>query len=390
MQKRAILIVMDSVGIGALPDAAAYGDVDSHTLGNIKKVRGMLNIPHMTALGLGNIEDSRLDQAARPTGAYGRAMEQTAAKDTTSGHWEMAGLPMEKPFRTYPNGFPPHIIKAFEQKIGRGTLCNRPVSGTVIINELGDEHVRTGKPIVYTSADSVFQIAAHEKIIPLEDLYHMCEIAREMLQGDDLVGRVIARPFIGEHGNYTRTENRKDYAIAPPGDTILDKLTAHGLTTIGVGKIEDIFHFRGLTKSHHAHNNHESVSDTLRFMKEEAFSFMFVNLVDFDMLYGHRNDVEGYAGALEWFDSQFPALWGAMREEDLMIITADHGCDPTTGSTDHSREYIPILAFGKPFRQNVPLGTRKSFVDIGATVYEYLTGESWPIGQSFLSQLKGG
>lgn len=389
MDKRVILIVLDSVGIGELPDAADFGDAGSHTLGNILQKRGALAIPHMTAMGLGNIANSRLPGAQAPSAAFGRAMEVTRAKDTTSGHWEIAGLPMAEPLRTFPEGFPEEFMRRFEARIGRGTLCNRPASGTAILEELGDMHVRTGSPIVYTSADSVFQVAAHEAIIPLEELYRICEIAREMLVGDLLVGRVIARPFTGESGGYTRTGNRKDFSIAPPGVTILDALTEKGYRTGGIGKIEDIFDFRGLTLSNHTKNNADSVEAMLRFMREEQLHFLFVNLVDFDMLYGHRNDVEGYARALERFDEKLPEIISALREGDILVITADHGCDPTTGSTDHSREYIPILAYGAGVRQGVDLGTRKSFADIGATVYQYITGEAFPVGSSFLPALQG-
>lgn len=387
MKKRAILIVLDSAGIGALPDAKKFGDEGSNTLSHIYQARGKLSIPNLLAMGLGNIEGSGLPKADKPTAAYGRAMEQTSAKDTTSGHWELAGLPMAVPMRTYPNGFPPRIMEEYERRIGRGTLCNRPASGTQIIQELGDEHVRTGKPIVYTSADSVFQVAAHEDVIPLMEQYRICEIARELLMGDDLVGRVIARPFIGESGNYTRTQNRKDFSIEPPGDTILDGLTAKGYSTAGIGKIEDIFFFRGISISDHTRNNADSMAATMRFLQEKDFDFMFVNLVDFDMLYGHRNDVEGYAQALERFDEQLPELCAALQPQDLLLLTADHGCDPTMPGTDHSREYIPLLITGATCREGADLGTRRSFADIGATVYQYLTGEKWTTGDSFLSSL---
>lgn len=388
IHKRVILIVLDSVGIGAMPDAAYFGDAGSHTLGNIYRVRGRLKLRNLTALGLANIEDSRLPlPKAPPVGAYGRAAEKTKAKDTTSGHWELMGLPMAVPFKTFPDGFPETFIEAFEKKIGRKTLCNRAASGTVIINELGDEHVKTGRPIVYTSADSVFQIAAHEDVVPLDELYAMCETAREMLVGDLLVGRVIARPFTGSTGKYMRTINRKDYAMPPPEDTVLDGLVKQGKFTIGVGKIEDIFHNRGLSFSDHTHTNPEGMQATLRYMNEKDFDFMFVNLVDFDMLYGHRNNIEGYAAALEEFDVFLPKLLAAMQAEDILMITADHGCDPTTGSTDHSREYIPLVMAGAPVRKGASVGTRQSFADVGATVYEYLVDGAWPHGTSFLGEL---
>jgi phosphopentomutase len=299
----------------------------------------------------------------------------------------MAGLPLKQAFKTYPNGFPREFLDEFEKKIGRGTLGNTVASGTVIINELGDEHVKTGKPIVYTSADSVFQIAAHEGVIPLEELYRM----RELLNDDNyLVGRVIARPFTGGKGNYTRTENRKDYAVEPFSDTILDALDKRKLPVVGIGKIEDIFCHRGVTIVDHTKNNHTGMESTIRFLEDGTGSFIFTNLVDFDMLYGHRNNVEGYAEALETFDATLPRILGAMKDGDILMITADHGCDPTTASTDHSREYIPLLVAGKHVKHNVNLGTRKSFADIGATVFEYLTGEKWNVGESFLSEILEG
>ena len=385
MKKRAAIIVLDSVGIGSLPDADEFDDAGAHTLGNIYEKRG-LRLNNLFALGLGNIEGSRMRRVCFQQAAYGRSLELTKAKDTTSGHWEMAGFPMEVPFRTYPNGFPESLIKRFEKEIGRGTLGNEVASGTEIIARLGDEHVATGKPIVYTSADSVFQIAAHEEVIPLQELYALCEKARAMLTGDNLVGRVIARPFLGTSGSYWRTENRRDYALAPMEDTILDGLTAKGLDVVGIGKIEDIFAHRGITTVDHTKNNHDGIESTIRFLKEGRGDFIFTNLVDTDMLYGHRNDVEGYGAALEYFDSKVPEILRSMTKDDLLIITADHGCDPTYPGTDHTREYIPVLAMiggGKP----ADLGTLKTFADLGATVYEYLTGEKWRCGTSFLEKL---
>lgn len=388
-KKRAIIIVLDSVGIGEQPDAAEFGDVGSHTLGNIRKVRGKLDLPNMTALGLAAIENSRLDTLNLvPKGAYGRCAELTKAKDTTCGHWEMAGLPLKQPFKTYPNGFPKELMDEFEAKIGRGTIGNEVASGTEIIQRLGDEHVKTGKPIVYTSADSVFQIAAHEGVIPLQELYRICKIARELLNDDNyLVGRVIARPFEGTSGAYKRTENRRDYAVEPFSDTILDALDRRGLPVVGIGKIEDIFCHRGVTIVDHTKNNPAGIESTIRYLESGTGSFIFSNLVDFDMLYGHRNNVEGYAAALEAFDQALPRILGAMKDGDLLMITADHGCDPTTPSTDHSREYIPLVVTGKHVKANVDLGTRKSFADIGATVYEYLTGAKWNVGTSFLGEI---
>ena len=388
MKKRAVLIVLDSVGIGALPDAGDYGDEGAHTLGNIYAARGKLELPNLYRLGLAHIVDSRLPKGEGPAlGAFGRCAEQTAAKDTTCGHWEMAGLPLDKPFQTYPNGFPKELIERFQERIGRKALGNCVASGTAIINELGDEHVKTGEPIVYTSADSVFQVAAHEQVIPLAELYQICQTAREMLVGEYLVGRVIARPFLGGNGNYTRTENRKDYAIAPFSDTILDALDARGLEVVGIGKIEDIFCRRGVTTVDHTRNNESGIAATKRFIESGQGSFIFSNLVDFDMLYGHRNNVEGYARALEAFDAALPQLMEGLKEGDIMIITADHGCDPTTASTDHSREYIPLVITGAHVKANVDLGTRSSFADIGATIYDYLTGERWPAGKSFLQEI---
>lgn len=388
MQKRAILIVLDSAGIGALPDAAAFGDEGANTLGNIRRVRGRLALPNLYRLGLANIEGSTLpDVAAAPAGAFGRCAEHTLAKDTTCGHWEMAGLPLDKPFRTYPNGFPAELMHRFEQAIGRGTLGNCVASGTEIIQRLGDEHVRTGFPIVYTSADSVFQIAAHERVIPVEQLYQICETARSLLTGDNLVGRVIARPFIGSSGAYQRTERRRDYALPPFSDTILDALDGAGFPVVGIGKIEDIFCHRGVTMVDHTRNNPDGIAATQRFIESGEGAFIFVNLVDFDMLYGHRNDVEGYAAALEAFDRALPAMLGALRENDILMVTADHGCDPTTPGTDHTREYIPLVVAGPHVRSGVNLGTRDTFADIGATVYEYLTGNRWRVGNSFLNDI---
>lgn len=389
MQKRAIVIVLDSAGIGAMPDAAAFGDgADVNTIGNIRRVRGRLELPNLYRLGLANIEGSGLpDAVAHPAGAFGRCAERTHAKDTTCGHWEMAGLPLDEPFRTYPDGFPAELMRRFEQAIGRGTLGNCVASGTEIIQRLGDEHVRTGSPIVYTSADSVFQIAAHEQVIPLEELYRICETARAMLTGEYLVGRVIARPFIGGSGAYTRTENRRDYAMPPFSDTILDALDRAGLPVVGIGKIEDIFCHRGVTVVDHTRNNPAGIAATQRFLESGEGAFIFANLVDFDMLYGHRNDVEGYAAALEAFDTALPAMLGALREGDLLMVTADHGCDPTTPGTDHTREYIPLVAAGPRVRAGVNLGTRSTFADIGATVYEHLTDSAWRTGTSFLREI---
>lgn len=387
-KKRATVIVLDSAGIGSLPDAAEFGDVGAHTFGNIYKARGRLDIPNMRALGIAAIEDARLEPyAGEIQGCYGRAAEMTKAKDTTCGHWEMTGIIMEEPFRTYPNGFPPHIMDAFEAAIGRGTLGNKVASGTAIIQELGDEHVATGKPIVYTSADSVFQVAAHEEVIPLEELYSMCEKARSLLMGKDLVGRVIARPFVTGKNEYVRTENRRDYAIPPIEDTILDGLTAKDYQVVAVGKIEDIFFKRGISTVNHTKNNPDGIEATIEYLKAGTGDFIFTNLVDTDMLYGHRNDVEGYAKALEYFDAKLTEIFAAMGDEDILIVTADHGCDPVYPGTDHTREYIPILVYGKHLNKGVSLGTRATFADIGSTVFEYITGEPWRTGSSFLKEI---
>ena len=388
MKKRVVLIVLDSAGIGAMPDAAAFGDEGANTFGNIRRVRGHLDVPNLYRLGLANIEGSTLpDPVEAPEGAYGRCAEVTHAKDTTSGHWEMAGHSLAVPFRTYPNGFPRELMDRFEAAIGSRTLGNCVASGTAIIEQLGDEHVRTGFPIVYTSADSVFQIAAHEQVIPLDELYRICEIARGMLVDDNLVGRVIARPFLGVSGAYKRTENRRDYALAPFHDTILDALDREGHEVVGIGKIEDIFCHRGVTTVDHTRNNPDGIAATQRFTASGEGSFIFANLVDFDMLYGHRNDVEGYAAALETFDRALPALRAALKEGDILMITADHGCDPTTPGTDHTREYIPLLVCGAHVRPGAALGTRHTFADIGATVYAYLTGKQWSEGVSFLHEI---
>ena len=386
MKKRAILIILDSVGIGALPDAAEFGDKGANTLGNIYRARGGINLPNLYALGLANIDGALMGKGvAAPAGAFGKAAEITKAKDTTCGHWEISGLLMDKPFQVFPNGFPEKLMREFEEKIGRKTLCNFPASGTAIINEYGDEHMRTGYPIVYTSADSVFQVAAHEDVIPLEELYKICETARELLYGDYFVGRVIARPFIGSNGKYTRTENRRDYAVEPTGDTILDALTREGKKTIAIGKIEDIFAHRRITVADHTKNNHDGIEATIKYISEGEGDFIFTNLVDFDMLYGHRNDVEGYAKALEYFDEQLTRIIEEMKDGDILIISADHGCDPTYPGTDHTREYIPVLACGDSIEPGTNLGVLDSFADIGASIYEYLTDKKWAVGDSFLS-----
>ena len=383
---RVCVIVLDSVGIGAMPDAHEFGDAGAHTLGNIYAKRGRLHIPNLLSMGLGNIQDSRLPKTDTPTAAYGRMAEVTKAKDTTSGHWEIMGLIMDPPFKVFEK-FPEPMLYEWLSKTGQksGFLGNCAASGTGIIAALGEEHLRTGFPIVYTSADSVFQVAAHEEVIPLHELYELCKTAREMLVGDLFVGRVIARPFVGTPGEFRRTENRKDYAVPPTGITVLDKLEEEGKTTLGIGKIEDIFCNRGVKNVNHTTNNKDSIQATIDALgRNNEDSLIFANLIDFDMKYGHRNDVEGYALALEEFDKRLPDILDALHPDDLLVLTADHGCDPTTPSTDHSREYVPILAKGK---KSANLGTRASFADLGASVYERLTGKNWHAGKSFLDEL---
>src|ERR1043166_2507857 len=384
--RRVIWIVLDSVGIGEMPDAAAYGDQGSDTLGNIAR-RRPLRLPNLCRLGLANIKPiAGLDPAGKPLGAFGRCALASPGKDTTTGHWEMAGIHLEKPFPLYPHGFPPEIMQEFEQRIGRSTLGNKAASGTEIIKELGEEHLRTGSPIVYTSADSVFQVAAHEEVVPLFELYKICEIARQILRGSHEVGRVIARPFVGSPGAFTRTPNRRDYAVPPPKGMLLDQLAGRAVDVYSIGKIFDVFVGRGIRESEKTKNNADGMSKTLDAMDAVDQGLVFVNLVDFDQLYGHRNDVEGYARALEEADAWLPSLDAKLREDDLAILTADHGCDPTTPSTDHSREYVPLLAYGRRVRQGVNLGLRATLSDIGQTVAENF-GTRIVKGASFLPQL---
>jgi phosphopentomutase len=382
---RIVLIVLDSVGIGEMPDADAYGDKGSDTLGHTLGSREV-RIPNLQRLGLANITRLPVDSVENPTGAFGKAATASRGKDTTTGHWEMGGIITANPFPTYPLGFPPRVIESFERAVGRKVLGNKPASGTEIIKELGEEHVRTGRPIVYTSADSVFQIAAHEQIVPLDELYRWSKIAREQLTGEDEVGRVIARPFIGEPGNFRRTEARQDFAIDPPEDTLLDRVKSAGLAVSAVGKIGSIFCHRGTTEELKAGNNNASVDQTLCALRETGRGLIFTNLVDFDMLYGHRNDVEGYARSLEEFDARLPEIQEAMRDDDLMIISADHGCDPGDVSTDHTREYVPVLVWGRRVRAGVNLGTRSSLADIGQTVAENF-GLTLQAGRSFLQEI---
>ncbi|HSO76826.1 MAG TPA: phosphopentomutase [Blastocatellia bacterium] len=382
---RVVLVVLDSVGIGEMPDAADYGDSGADTLGHALGSR-QVHIPNLRQMGLANIRRLPVDPVDNPSGIFGKAATSSSGKDTTTGHWEMSGIVTANPFPTYPNGFPPRVLDPFERAIGRKVLGNKAASGTEIIKELGQEHVLTGRPIVYTSADSVFQIAAHEQIVPLDQLYEWCTLAREMLTGKDEVGRVIARPFIGEPGNFRRTEARQDYAIDPPEDTLLDRVKAAGLEVTAVGKIGSIFCHRGTTEELKAGNNNASVDQTLHALGSTGRGLIFTNLVDFDMLYGHRNDVAGYARALEEFDVRLPEIQQAMREDDLLMISADHGCDPGDVSTDHTREYVPVLAWGRRARAGVNLGIRSSLADIGQTVAENF-GLELQAGRSFLKEI---
>lgn len=385
--ERVILVVLDSVGIGAMPDAAAYGDVGSDTLGNIAR-RRPLDLPHFERLGLGNIRPIMgIAPAAHPAGCYGRCALASPGKDTTTGHWELAGIHLERPFPLYPNGFPRELMAEFERRIGRATLGNKAASGTEIIEELGPLHLATGSPIVYTSADSVFQVAAHEEVIPLWELYKICETARQLLRGEHEVGRVIARPFIGEPGAFKRTANRKDYAVPPPRGMLLDKLAERQVPVHSVGKILDIFLGRGITSYEKTHSNAEGMEKVLEAVEEGRRGLIFANLVDFDSLYGHRNNVEGYAQALEETDRWIPHLEAALKPGDVAILTADHGCDPTTASTDHSREYVPLLVFGPNARRGVDLGTRATLSDVGQSVAE-IFGAHLERGSSFLAAIQ--
>jgi len=387
MFKRVILIVLDSVGVGELPDAYRFGDEGSNTLGHVTEKTGV-ELPNMGQLGLGNIIPLKsVPENPNAIGGYGKMAEKSAGKDTTTGHWEIAGLFIEKPFPTYPHGFPDEIIKEFEKRIGRKVLGNKPASGTEIIKELGEEHVKTGFPIVYTSADSVFQVAAHEDVIPPVELYRICEIAREILKGDHAVGRVIARPFTGSSGNFVRTENRRDFSLKPFEPTILDMLKEAGYEVFAIGKIEDIFAGQGITGKNHTTNNDEGITATIKAMDEVKDGLIFTNLVDFDMLYGHRNDVEGYAKALKNFDDRLPEIMEKLTKEDLLIITADHGCDPATESTDHSREYVPLLVYSPLMKHGVNLGVRSTYADIAATIAEIFEVGSTKHGTSFLREL---
>ena len=386
---RVIVIVLDGVGAGEAPDAAAYGDVGSNSLGNVARVIGGLKTPNMYELGLGNITPIvGVPENPKTRGAFGKFQPKSAGKDTVIGHWEMMGVHLPVAFPTYPNGFPPAVLDPFRKATGRDVLGNKPASGTEILVELGMEHMRTGKPIVYTSADSVFQIAAHEEVIPLEELYDMCQKARAILVGEHGVGRVIARPFLGDAPeNFKRTHHRHDYPRLPEYPTMMEKLVAAGKEVYSVGKIDDIFANHGITKSNHVTSNVDSIKAMLEFMNEDFEGFLFVNLIEFDMIYGHRNDPRGYADALEQFDSYVPEIEKRLKPGDLVIVTGDHGVDPTTPGTDHSREYVPLLAFGPHIKHGVDLGIRGSLGDIAGTMAEIFSLEPQPIGESFLKEV---
>lgn len=382
--RRAILIVLDSVGVGELPDADEYGDAGSNTLAHTAEAVGGLKLPNLRALGLGNIITIMgVPPAVKPLGCFGKMAEESAGKDSTTGHWEIAGIVTTEPFPLYPNGFPAEVIVPFERGIGRGVIGNYPASGTEIIKELGEEHLQTGKPIVYTSADSVFQIAAHEEIVPIEELYRWCEIARGILTGPNAIARVIARPFAGSPGEFYRTPRRRDFSLPPPEPTLLDRVHDAGGEVIAIGKIEDIYAGRGITEALHTPDNAGVTEETIRVVASGRGALVMANLVDFDMRYGHRNDPQGYADALQAFDREAPRLLSAMSDGDMLIITADHGCDPTTESTDHSREYVPLLVIGPSLRQGVDLGIRKTFCDVTATVTDVLRLQLPPCGASF-------
>lgn len=386
---RIIWIVLDSVGIGELPDADRFHDQGSDTLGNTAKAVGGLKIPYMTQLGLGNIEGAHnLNPCSDPIGSYGKLGEISNGKDSTIGHWEMAGIYSPNPFPVYPNGFPDDVIQKFIDQTGvPGILANCPASGTEIIKQYGMEHQKTGKPIVYTSGDSVFQIAAHEDVIPLDRLYEICRIARSILQGKHAVARVIARPFVGDNANYTRTSNRRDFSLAPNENNILCHLKDAGLDVIGVGKIEDLFAGVGLTNVKHSKNNQDGIDITIDYMKQKNKGLIYTNLVEFDSAWGHRNDYLNYAKGLEEFDERLPEIFQTMNEDDMLIITADHGCDPTTPSTDHSREYVPLLLYGKHIKSGVNLGIGKTFANIAQTIADFFHVEQVPIGESFKDKI---
>ena len=385
---RAIVIVLDSLGIGELPDAADYGDAGSNTLVHIAEAVGGLHLPNLAAMGLGNIEYvDGVGPVQSPRACYGKMAELSHGKDTTTGHWEIMGVVTDHPFPVYPIGFPPEVVGEFESRIGRRVLGNKVASGTEIIEELGAEHLRTGRPIVYTSADSVFQIACHEEIIPVDELYEMCRAARRILVPPDNVQRVIARPFVGEPDAFVRTRRRRDFSVVPPRETLLDLIVKTSGQVIAIGKIEDIFAHRGISAALHTTTNADGIQATIASITEGQGTLIFTNLVDCDMLYGHRNDPHGYARALEEFDSALPEITSAMKEADMLVITADHGCDPTTPSTDHSREYVPLLVYGRRLNSGVDLGVRSTFCDVAATLADLLHVPGVVCGSTFGPQI---
>lgn len=387
--KRVFLIVLDSVGIGEMPDAGEYGDEGSNTLKAASK-SAQFSMPVMERLGLLHIDGVREwsgKTGNKFEGAVGRLAEKSRGKDTTTGHWEIAGLVSKEPMPTFPEGFPEELLDEFKRRTGRGILCNRPYSGTDAIRDFGEDHMKTGALIVYTSADSVFQVAAHEEVIPIEEQYRICEIARELCTGKYGVGRVIARPFAGEPGNFVRTERRHDFSLVPPKDTMLDELLKRGKDVLAVGKINDIFAGKGIGEFIRTSGNADGIEKTITYMKKDFEGLCFTNLVDYDMLYGHRNDVNGYAAALSYFDKQLSRMLELLREEDILMITADHGCDPSTASTDHSREYIPLVMAGYPLKAGINLGTRDSFSDIGKTILDYFGINGEIEGNSFLKEI---
>lgn len=382
---RVFLLVMDSAGIGEMPDADQYGDRGSNTLRNLARAVGGLSLPNLERLGLGGLTDILGVAPREPAGASAVVGVASPGKDTMTGHWEMVGIRLKQPLRTYPEGFPPNLIAGYEEAIGRRVIGNKVASGTEIIKELGEEHMKTGRPIVYTSADSVFQVAAHEEVIPIEELYRICQIAREYLSGEHLVGRVIARPFLGSPGSFYRTSRRHDYALEPPERMLLDALAESGIPVTAVGKIRDIFSGRGIAASYPTKGNPEGLETVIRLADETKDGLVFANLVDFDMLYGHRNDARGYAEALEYLDARIPEIEARLGSDDILMITADHGCDPTTVSTDHSREYVPWLTVGRAVRPGTRLGLRPTLADIGATVGS-LFGVGFPCAGNNLAE----
>ncbi|MFY9269134.1 MAG: phosphopentomutase [Candidatus Manganitrophaceae bacterium] len=388
-RKRVILLVLDGVGVGALPDADLYGDAGSDTLGHLSRAVEHFRLPMLEKWGLGRIGRlAGVPPVADPIAHFGKMAERSAGKDTIIGHWEMMGVITPIPFPTYPNGFPPEVIALFEAAIGRKVLGNKVASGTEIIQELGGEHLATGAPIVYTSADSVFQIAAHEETVPPERLYQICRIAREILKTPHQVARVIARPFVGAPGRFVRTDRRRDFSVAPPTETLLDRLRAASIPVIGIGKIEDIFSGRGVSEAIHTHDNNDGLDQTVRSLERTDSGLIFTNLVDFDMLYGHRNDAAGYAKALVTFDRRLPEIVSKMRKDDWLILTADHGNDPLFPGTDHTREYVPLLVFQKGIQSGVDLGIRSTFADLGQTLAEIFGVGPLPVGESFLPQIE--